>query len=447
MKLRTLVVFAYCTFYINTLFCYIEQSTVYHADDFRDSTEIIRQAVPLDQLFIKPLRHLKPKSHPIEYAISGYVFHNAFWDSRQILAAGQGDYLVYPLPYNPDIGGFDINQKGQFNMLNTETRLRAEAYGPLIWEGNSFGVFEGDCWGNVLTITGLMRLRHAFMYLTWEHLAILIGQYWHPFFVTECFADTISFNGGSPIEPFAREPQVRLTWKYGDSQVTFAAASVATDDFAGPLGTLNTYARNAILPDINVGLDTKIHSHLVGILGNMHRIVPRLVTDEDIRTHASLMSFGVQLYAKFIWKSLSVRTKFIYMQNPLHLSMLGGYAVSCIDPYSDQQSYTNISSIGFWIDSSYRKNKLEPGCFLGYTKSLGASKAVDKNLIFTEGIPNVDYVFRISPRLRYFADPLVVCGELEYTRAAFGDLNYRAQVKNTCAVGNIRFIGALFYCF
>lgn len=451
MKLSPRLLCIASALHIALLFGYSEQSTFYNLDEIRDFSAASRQAVPLDQLFIRPLRHIKPKEHPLEYSFSGFIHHNAFWDSRQLFSAGQGDYLLYPLPYKPDIGGYDINAKGMFNMLNTETRLRAEARGPRIWDAHSFGVFEGDCWGivgtQVANIVGLMRLRHAFMFFAWENLSLLIGQYWHPFFLPECFADTISFNGGSPMEPFEREPQVRLVGQYRGTQITWAAASYAVDDFAGALGTLNLYGRNAIMPDLNIDLQRTYRTHLFGITGNMHRIVPRLESEDHIKVHESLMSYGVQAYAKCIWDNFVLRAKAIYMQNGGHLVMLGGYAVSCIDPNTDQRGYANLSSVNFWIDAALKKGNFEPGCFLGYGKNVGATKPIDTNKIFVEGYSNIDYVFRVSPRLRYFADPLVVGAEFEYTRAAFGTLNCHGRVYDACPVGNIRFMSALFYCF
>jgi hypothetical protein len=424
-----------------------EQPLFSDGDEIRETTDAIRQALPLNMLFVRPLRHVKTKSYPMEYSFSGYIHHNAFGDSRQVFSIAQGDLLFYPLAYKPDIGGADINNKGQFNMLNIETRLRAEARGPRIWGAHSFGVFEGDCWGNISTIIGLMRVRHAFMYFAWKHISILIGQYWHPLFIPECYPDTISFNTGSPIEPFEREPQFRISSHYNDTKISFTAASYAVNEFQGPAGDVNLYARNAIMPDLNLGIETQINSHSVGIVGNMHRIVPRLASyREDLRVHESLMSYGGQVYATCTWNRFVLHAKAIFMQNGQQLDMLGGYAVSCIDLNTDKRCYANLNVGSVWIDMAI-KGTCEPGCFIGYTKNLGADTAIDTSLMFTEGPSNIDYVFRISPRLRYFVDPLGVAAELEYTRAAYGTPDYRGRMKNTCAVGNIRLTGALFYCF
>ena len=54
-----------------------------------------------------------------------------------------------------------------------------------------------------------------FIYFEWTDKSLMMGQYWHPLILPECFADTIAFNGGSPFEPFSREPQVRLTKQFG----------------------------------------------------------------------------------------------------------------------------------------------------------------------------------------------------------------------------------------
>jgi hypothetical protein len=152
-------------------------------------------------------------------------------------------------------------------------------------------------------------IRHAFIYFEWDNKSVLMGQYWHPLLLPECYADTISFNGGTPIEPFTREPQVRLTKQFDTMTLILAAGSHANTPYDGPQGIDTLYARNAILPNINIQLFSSIRQHICGIGVDITRIVPRLVTNKNIRITESLMSFITMAFAAINWEYVALRTK------------------------------------------------------------------------------------------------------------------------------------------
>ena len=94
------------------------------------------------------------------------------------------------------------------------------------------------------------RLRHAFLKLSNEKVDILMGQYWHPMFITSNFPGVYSFNTGAPFVAFSRNPQLRVTTK---GNLKFAATIFSQLDFAsrGPAGTSCEYLRNSGTPAIN----------------------------------------------------------------------------------------------------------------------------------------------------------------------------------------------------
>jgi hypothetical protein len=394
---------------------------------------------------------------PYSYSFSGYIKNEAFVDSYQVIGERQDHYLFFPGAPHYDRSCSNIKAKGRFDMLVIETRLRAEVAGPYIFGAGSHGIFEADAWASSALQIGLMRIRHAFIYFEWEDKSLLMGQYWHPLLLPECYADTISFNGGTPIEPFTREPQVRLTKQFDTISLILAVCSHANTPYDGPYGIDTLYPRNAILPNINIQLLSSIKQHICGIGVDITRIVPRLVTNKNIQYTESLMSFITIAFAAFNWENLALRTKFIYAQNGNPYGLISGYAVDKIDPYTDKRHYTNTQCLNGWVDVVY-KGEVEPGLFMGVSKNIGASHKIipstidpktgtQERLIYADGFENIDFVYRISPRIRWFLKPFIFGAELEITGARYGSITQTARVVDAKLVNNVRTLLAAYYVF
>lgn len=395
---------------------------------------------------------------PFAYNISGYIKNESFWDSYQVVGEREDEFLLFP-----DRPKFDrcctsnINSKGSYDMLIIESRVRGEIAGPYIFGANTYGVFEIDAWAEARLQLGLLRVRHAFIYFDWKDKILLLGQYWHPVTLPECFADTIGFNAGSPIEPFAREPQMRLVKEFGNSRLLLAMSSHATSPYDGPDGPTTLYSRNAIMPTIDLQVHNSIGEHILGWGVDVFRLVPRLVTKKNICVTESLVSFLVFTFASLSWERYNARLKLIYAQNGQGYAMISGYAVSCIDPYTDERHYTNLQCLSLWLDTAY-KQEVEPGLFIGITKNIGANRPIipcivdpetkkTESLIYSYDMQNIDYVFRVAPRIRWFIKPFIFGAELEYTRAGWGTVTTSGRVINPIPTNNVRVMLATYYVF
>ena len=146
---------------------------------------------------------------------NGFVKSDIFFDSRQTIDAREGHFLLYPQNEYLDFNGADINAVSKFNILSIQTRLKGVITGPDALGAKTSGVIEGAFFGNIASDINGFRLRHAFVKLTWPKSELLVGQFWHPMFVTSCFPGTVSLNTGAPFEPFARNPQIRFSQKFG----------------------------------------------------------------------------------------------------------------------------------------------------------------------------------------------------------------------------------------
>ena len=159
------------------------------------------------------------------FELKGYAKTDVILDSRQTVSAREGHFLLYPTAENLDINNNDINANSNFNMLSIQTRLTAIVTGPDAFGAKTSGLVEGAFFGSIEKDINGFRLRHAFLKLDWSSSVLLVGQYWHPMFITECFPGTISFNTGVPFQPFSRNPQIRFTQLFGNIHLSFTAAS------------------------------------------------------------------------------------------------------------------------------------------------------------------------------------------------------------------------------
>jgi len=405
-------------------------------------------------------------AQPTKFKIlfSGYIKPEAYIDSRQVRGWRNDQVLLFPERKLYDRCHHDLNAHPQLSSVAIETRLRAEIFGPKVWDSLCMGAIEADFWGtHQLDIQGF-RLRHAFVTFDWGDKLLLFGQYWAPMFIPICAPDTISFDAGIPFDPYKRTPQLRFAKIFDPFEITFCASSEVNFVNDGPIGGSSTYLRNAVVPNMNVRLTAtlgKTKDHYLGVDLDYRRIVPRLVTAQCLKTHESLNSFRFEAFASLNWPAFSIRSKVGFEQNATDYDSISGYAVHSINPVTDERTYTNFNAATTWVDFIKYYKTFEPGLFIGYIKSLGTNNSiipcvkyndtcgqeVCEKLIYSYGREDLDYVFRVTPRVRFYWKPVVLGAELEYTRAGWGTVNTRGKVDNVESVGNTRFLVALFYFF
>lgn len=395
---------------------------------------------------------LNRHAYPLNIEIGGYVKSEGFYDSRQNDEGGDGQYLLFPKKIDCDPTGRDINHHAQFSMTSIETRANFVVSGPEIFSAKARGVTEWDFWGSGIVIRR-PRLRHGFIRLDWEDVSFLTGQFWHPIFVDECYADTISFNSGAPLDPYARNPQVRITPQFGDVKLILAAIAQVNNVSNGPIGYSSTYMRNAHMPDLHAQAQLFANKHVFGAGFDFKRLVPRLESDTGYKVDESINSVAAIGYIALNFENFRIHTKASFVQNGTEFDNLSGYAVHCIDPVTDGREYANLRSACVWMDIILKHNACEPAIFAGYTKNLGANKTIiPKNPVTGESLiyaldPNIAAVWRISPRVRWYFDPFVIGIEFEYTNAAHGTVNNKGNVDDARPVGNFRSLAAAWYNF
>lgn len=379
---------------------------------------------------------------------SGFISTDYFYDSRQVVCARQGHFLLWPHPEKLDPEGVDINARGAFNFLSIRTRARATMTGPDILGARTQAVLEGSFFGHSNLDLNEFRLRHAFVKMNWEQTELLLGQYWNPMFIPECFPAVLSFNTGAPFGPFARNPQIRVSHNLGPIKLSAVAFSHA--DFASAAGI--RALRNSMIPELNVHAQyNKAPGEgsagiLIGGGAGFKKLVPMIETEEGFHTTEGVGSFLTELYGKLTFKKLTIKAEGVFGQNNYDLLMISSFGIKSIDPVTGRQTYAPTGSYSVWTEIHSNNPKWQPGLFAGYTRNLGAGQDISAGgIVGTRG--NIDYIYRLSPRILYNVGKMRFGLELEYTVAAFGTIDPEGLVVDPKAVSNLRTLLGVFYFF
>jgi hypothetical protein len=385
-------------------------------------------------------------------SLSGFVKTDIFYDSRQTVSIREGHYLLYPKGPLLDPGGGDINARSNFNILSIQTRLAGRITGPDALGAKTSAYFEAEFFGTSDADINGFRLRHGYLKLNWAKSELMVGQFWHPMFITESFPDVVSFDTGAPFQPFNRSPQVRYTRMFG--KVSLIATALAQRDFAsnGPDGTSSVYLRNAALPEFNLKLqaasknDARKTETVAGVGADVMKLAPRIVTAAGYKTDESVtglaaMAFFKQKWAKWTWKAEAV-----WGQNLHHLTMLGGYAVrGVVDEVRLDWNYTPIDTLSCWTEVQTNGAPWQTGLFVGYSKNLGSRHSIS-GANYARGF-NIDELYRLSPRLVYNIGKMRFAGEAELTAASYGTPDGFGKVRDARFVRNLRLLFAAYYFF
>jgi hypothetical protein len=391
----------------------------------------------------------KTEDKKIKIGIHGFIKTDYWYDSRQVAYAREGLFTLFPKDVNLDKFGNDINGEASFNYSAITSRLNFKFEGLEAFGAKTFGFIEADFSGASNVTTNTFRLRHAFIQLNWTNTELLMGQFWHPLFVTNVFPRVISLNTGAPFQAFNRSPQIRLTQHFG--KLKLIAAVIAQRDYAnfGPLGRSFSYLSNSLSPNLHLQLQYISNNNTLGLAADYKSLRPRLVSDSNIITTNTINSLSYMAYYKYQNKHFTSKTKVMFGENLSDQLMLGGYAVESIDTSNNFLNYTPTQHIFVWtnftVNKNFNKFSLHPSLFVGYSKNLG-TKADNIGIYYSTG-SNIDQLIRIAPSISIKSGGTMFSLEWEYTRANYGEPQDNGTVSNTHSVSNNRLLFTGFYFF
>lgn len=381
-------------------------------------------------------------------SFSGFVKNDVFYDSRQTVSAREGHFLLWPKDQDLDAVGKDINATSAFNMLAVQSRLSGTITGPEAFGASTSGKIEGDFFAQANDNINLFRLRHAFVKLDWENTQLLFGQYWNPMFVTSCFPGTVSFNTGSPIQPFARNPQVRLTQSFGN--IKFVAAALGQRDYTNRAPNPSSeYLRNSGVPDMHLQLHYHQSKLNAGAGIAYKTVVPRLETNMGLKTREGVSGLSALAYAKIKLDPVTIKFEAVSGENTTDVLQVSGFAVKNINPVTDERSYMPMRNFSIWSDIHTNGEKFQAGLFAGYIVNRGTAQPYvdDPNYIYGFGT-EIASIYRISPRIMFNSGNLRFALESEYTAATFGNgFDEKAKPIDGNEIANLRMLFSTYFFF
>lgn len=377
---------------------------------------------------------------------SGYAKTDFFYDTRQSVNIREGHFLLYPSPESFDSEGNDINAEPSLNFLSIQTRLTGNISAPDAFGAKISGVIEADFFGNenaAFVDANGFRLRHAFAKMKWDKIELLFGQFWHPLFIPSNFSDVISFNTGAPFQPFSRNPQMRLTYKFGNYSAM--GALCAQRDFTSPGGSISL--RNSAIPEMQAQFqyekisDEGKKEFLIGVGGGYKILKPLIFTEKfdtptqttkKYLTDETLNSFSSTIYLKYKNPLFTYKLQGVYGQNLFDMTMLGGYGISeMIDPAKNKVAYSPINTMSVWSEIITKVSNFQIALWGGYTENLGAD---EKILSYTnkaggteatlrgssaDNANAIKNILRLSPRVVLVGEKINLALEFEYTSAGY----------------------------
>lgn len=383
----------------------------------------------------------------LKVELHGFVNYEMTYDTRMMVAAREGNVMLFPTNESLDINGNDINAKGNFNFMSINSRLQAKVTGPDAFGAKTSAVIEGDFFGTGNSFTGLVRLRHAFVKFDWGKTQVVAGHTWHPMFVVECFPGVVGFGGSIPFHVLSRAPQLRVNHKVGDLRLSLIALTQRDFSSRGPNGVSSEYVRNSGVPEVDAQLLYSKDDFLIGATAGYKTMQPRLATTTGVKTDATIGSYQANAFVKYKFKPLTVSVQYITGQNMANFFMIGGYGATAItQDGAAVETYTNTTSSSVWADMQTNGKKVKAGLFVGYLKNSGADKAILADNMYGFG-NNIASAYRIAPRLVFTSGRVDVGLEVFYDGVEYGKNDEKFNVIDTKTVNGTRFLAGVKYKF
>jgi hypothetical protein len=468
-------------------------------------------------------RVINPSSY--NFRSMSFAQYEPFVTTRQVF--GIQDYLIYllPQPRIDDANGSDIEARASFQLTNVYGHVGALVRGPEILCGAKPTAdiscdFFGPLGINYVPQTPIAGLAsefgvfvpHAAIYLDWECTHLKFGQTWHP---REDPKITVSNTRvtfiGNIAEPLTIPAQMRFEQRFSE-KFEFVAALIGRIDEKAKINLGINTAQLSNVPRFDFNIQGRIYwcDNIFVIGADIQTVKPRLF--DECNWVLDAMSTNTNQYVLMPGKALNPKNMFKTNAGVTGFSMFGfmklksdpwivkakaivgteismpfgGYAIAnrLVDtecdvnnvlldtPINPQNCWTPMKIASVLADFTFC-SKVEPGLFISYIKNLGSKDRLFLNPGYIGGDsfiifrirPDLDYVFTISPRLKWNVDPVMIGAEIEFTRAAYGQrqcqnlsngtlqcalngsLDDRGKICCPVPVDSVRFLFAIHYYF
>jgi len=414
------------------------------------------------------------KFSKFKFFSTGQVAWQSFYDTDEFAGALQDAVVFFPLPQNVDTSGLDINNKDQYSMYALNASVKSLFVGPDLWKAKVVGRFEIGFSGVGDNTVRVMSISNAYISFLWKKSEVRFGHYYHPLALSTVYPTPVSGSEGEGYDPVRKAGLIRFTHVVDKFKFIFAVSKLFGRE----------EARWAATPDLFCQMSVRLRKEYhFGIGVNYHVEVPRLFSqtpsaelgleaEKTYKTTESVNGLAAFIFIRLLPKPFLIKARANYIENGAAFAIMGSYNVAHRNAVTDERIYTPIRAFTFWYDIVYLGSKrVEPAIFIGFAKNLGSKRNIEKSY-FDEAsgeekevsligkddpLPNAQYMFQISPRLRMRAKNFILGFEVGYSRAAFArdstkdgwkdDYDCHGKIINAKPVSNTRLIFSAIYAF
>jgi hypothetical protein len=267
--------------------------------------------------------------------------------------------------------------------------------------------------------------------MAWDAREVQFGVEWSPLFTLGAYPHTVATEAGTPFNPFARQPMIKLTLRPTETLRLIGATAWQMDAFvdaslsnapsgANPQGGVDAQQQSA-LPALHGHAQYVGDEVTVGFGGYLKSLRPFPLGDR-------FFGGAGTAYAAFTGDQLVARGKVVYGSVRDHVG-IGGYLY---DPaaaggeFGAADAFQQINTLSTWGEIE-KPGTVAPGLFVGYLTSLGVSDALDGPLAevayATRAVnpsgASVASVWEVAPRLALNYGPMRFAFEVQVTTAQY----------------------------
>ncbi len=401
-------------------------------------------------IFLLPLAtHAQDKEEKVTVTPYGFIGFDVMHDSRQSVTARHNQVYLYPKNESLDANKNDKNDKSSFDFGAGITRLGFKIAGFDAFGAKTSAKIEGDFAGYGEGKSDyVLRLRHAFVNLSWEKSSLLVGKTWHPFFIPENSPAMVNFVVGAPIHPLARAPQLRYTLQPA-KDLSVSIIALSQSDFANKGGS--QLVENSDFPEMNLQIKYGSPKALflaatVGVKNQQ----PVMSDDNDVITTNTISSLQAKISFRYTTPAVTFKAEGIYGGSMTNMVMLGGIARKTSNGTALNAEYLPIYVNSVWTDIHTNGKQFQFGIFGGVTNNLGTkeeSEVLPGETGFTRSA-DIAQVYAFAPRVVFKSGNMQVGLELLHTVAAYGsDFNSKSKPIDTKNYSNDRITLGVRYNF
>jgi hypothetical protein len=153
--------------------------------------------------------HAQDSLKKIRFEVHGFVKADFWVDSRQVVQALEGLFMLYPAKVSLNQDGKDINAHPSFNYSAMSSRINVKMHGPDAFGAKTTAFLESDYTGISNQTLNTLRLRHAWIKMQWPRWDCNHGAGLAPHVCTRSVSGSVGSEYGYSLSTFYSQSPIK----------------------------------------------------------------------------------------------------------------------------------------------------------------------------------------------------------------------------------------------